>query len=126
MTLYRKLHYLIHQSRIWQAILYPLLAFILYLATSAQAYPVPSSANDKVNHVLAFFCLGILLRWSYPKLLGIWSLLSLVAYGLGLEVIQAFLPYREFSLLDLLADSAGAIIGLWIGAWALHGKASRW
>ena len=36
----------------------------------------------------------------------------LLGFGLGIEIIQAHLPYREFSLADLAADAAGIAIGL--------------
>ena len=35
---------------------------------------------------------------------------SLLAFGLFIEVVQYFLPYRQFSLLDLAADG----IGIWL------------
>ncbi|QCF27326.1 VanZ family protein [Hydrocarboniclastica marina] len=120
MQLEREIHEFIRQVGIWRALLYPTLILILYLATTSQAYPVPAASSDKVNHIMAFVTLGILLRWSYPALGMTWALLLLVGYGLGIEVIQSALPYRQFSLLDLLADLAGSVAGLLASTWLLR------
>ena len=120
MPLTRKVYELVRQTRLWRAVLYPVLLIVLYLATTAQAYPVPAASSDKVNHIMAFVVLGILLRWSYPLLSLGAALLGLAGYGLGIEIIQAFLPYRDFSLLDLLADTVGGIAGLLTGAAVLQ------
>lgn len=111
---------LIHRPWFWRTILYPLMAFILFLATSNDPYPVPSSSSDKINHVLAFAALGLLASWSYPKQDWHRLLPLLMGYGLAVEAIQAFLPHRQFSLLDLAADAFGAILGLTIGLLLLH------
>jgi VanZ family protein len=92
------------------------LAAIMYLATTPQHYPVVESVNDKVNHILAFFVLGLLADFSVPRS-GFTSskIGALLAYGLGIEVIQFFLPYRTFSLLDWLADGIGlALYGFFL------------
>lgn len=115
----RKIRALIRKVGLWRALLYPTLILVLYLATTSQAYPVPAASSDKVNHIMAFITLGILLRWSYPALGMIWALILLVGYGLGIEVIQSALPYRHFALLDLLADLAGSVAGLFASTWLL-------
>lgn len=115
MALYPNIHRWVQRTLLWQTILFPLLAFVLFLATTSQPYPVPASANDKLNHIAAFIGLGVLLHWSYPRLAWIRCLSLLIGYGLFIEVIQAFLPTREFSLLDLLADASGAAVGLVLG-----------
>ncbi|MET0378418.1 MAG: VanZ family protein [Spongiibacteraceae bacterium] len=74
---------------------------------------VPVSTRwDKGDHTLAFFVLSVLAMLSWPRQpwwrLALW----LIGYGVLIEIVQAFLPSREASLLDLLADSTGI---------ALHG-----
>ncbi len=67
--------------------------------------------GDKVNHMLAF---AALMAWfsalvpvkKYPLLF-----VSLIAYGALIEVLQHFSGYRYMELGDLLADSAGALVG---------------
>lgn len=115
MTFYLTLQQCIQRPRIWQTILFPSLIFILFLATTPDPYPVPASSSDKINHIMAFSCLGGLTCWSYPRR-GMSLLLALlIGYGLVIEITQAFLPFREFSLLDLLADALGAGIGVMMG-----------
>ena len=84
---------------------------ILILATTPLSYPVVSDINDKVNHVLAFFVLALLAEFSFPeKKSSLAMILPLLAYGIAIEIIQYFIPYRMFSLFDVAADAAG--IGL--------------
>ncbi|MEQ9545458.1 MAG: VanZ family protein [Marinobacter sp.] len=98
---------------LWQLALFVSVIAILYLATTSTPYPMPSSPNDKVNHLIAFTELTILARLGWPRVSGIWLVApALVMFGLLLEVIQSQLPYREFSLKDLAADTAGIAIGL--------------
>lgn len=119
MTTYLTLQRLLQRRKIWQTILFSLLIFILFLATSPDPYPVPASDSDKVNHVLAFACLGVLACWSYPASRSTLLAGLLLAYGLGIELVQALLPHRDFSLLDLVADALGIGLGLILGI-AMH------
>ena len=87
-------------------------AAIIYLATTSQPYPIPSAASDKVNHLLAFFELTVVARLAWPNLGKPWIAIGLLAFGLGIELVQAQLPYRTFAMADILADAAGIAIGL--------------
>jgi len=85
---------------------------ITILAVTPLSYPVVSGVNDKFNHVLAFFVLALLTNFSFPeKEFAAAMILSLIGYGLAIEITQYFLPHRMFSLLDLVTDGAG--IGLY-------------
>jgi VanZ family protein len=69
-----------------------------------------ASINDKVGHTAAFLCLSFLLDFAWPRYSwGLGKLMPLLGYGLLIELIQYFLPYRSFSLLDLAADGAGLL-----------------
>jgi len=64
--------------------------------------------NDKLGHAAAFLCLGFLLDFAWPRRpWGARKLLPLLGYGLIIELVQYFLPYRSFSLWDLAADGLG-------------------
>jgi VanZ family protein len=70
----------------------------------------PVGSADKVNHFAAFLVLAWLADHAYPG----YSFrpepwMALLGYGLLIEVLQAFLPYREASLGDLVADGAGLL-----------------
>ncbi|MHA7925353.1 MAG: VanZ family protein [Marinobacter sp.] len=103
---------LLQYRPLWRAAFVISVLAIGFLATTDNPYPVPSSSNDKINHVIAFFELTILTRLAWPELRAAWFVPALLGFGLGIEIIQANLPYREFSLADLAADGAGIAIGL--------------
>jgi VanZ family protein len=84
---------------------------ILILATTPLEYPVVSGINDKINHIFAFFVLSLLTDFSFPdKKFSYASFLPLLGYGLSIECIQYFLPYRMFSLFDIAGDAIGTIL----------------
>lgn len=111
-TLRQQLTSLLHCRPLWRAAFVISVLAIGFLATTDSPYPVPSSSSDKVNHLIAFLELTILTRLAWPELRAIWFVPALLGFGLGIEVIQANLPYREFSFADLAADGAGIAIGL--------------
>jgi len=97
---------------------------IFYL--SAQPHPeeqLPSfllkEVSDKVLHLLEYSVLGALcyraFRWGLNGQVAARALIiAIVAaslYGLTDEVHQLFVPFRESSWLDWLADTIGAAIG---------------
>ncbi len=51
-------------------------------------------------------------RLAWPRLSVLWYAPALLVFGLILEVVQANLPYRDFSLADLTADAVGIGLGL--------------
>ncbi|MBV2122038.1 MAG: VanZ family protein [Candidatus Thiodiazotropha sp. (ex Ctena orbiculata)] len=87
------------------------LVAICFLAFTPLQIAAVSSLNDKLSHTLAFLYLALLCDFSWPE--ADWNFtkaLSLLGYGLFIEAVQAFLPHRFFSLLDLAADGLGLII----------------
>lgn len=78
----------------------------------------PLLSYDKGEHVLAFLVLTWLADGGYPgreRAAARFGLL--LAFGLLIEVVQHFLPYRHFSWMDLVADGFGilaypAVVGL--------------
>jgi len=84
---------------------------ILYLATTSRMIPVVEDINDKVEHGIAFYALALFADFSFPQNgFGRAKALSLLSYGLAIEIIQYFLPYRSLSLFDLGADAVGIVI----------------
>jgi len=81
---------------------------ISWLATTQRTLPELAGFSDKFNHVIAFVALGLLVDRSFPRAgFGLAKVASLLAYGAGIEAVQYFLPWREASLPDILADAAG-------------------
>jgi VanZ family protein len=84
---------------------------ILILATTTLGYPVVSGINDKLNHIFAFFVLSLLADFSFPENRFFPTIFFLLmSYGLSIETIQYFLPYRMFSLFDVAGDAIGIIL----------------
>lgn len=111
-TLKQQLISLLQYRSLWRAAFVVSVLAIGFLATTENPYPIPSSSSDKLNHLIAFVELTILTRLAWPELRAIWFTPALLGFGLGIEIIQANLPYREFSLADLAADGAGIALGL--------------
>jgi VanZ family protein len=87
------------------------LVVITYLATTSRHVPVVDDVSDTVKHILGFYALGLLADYSWPNSgFRAPKVLSLLGYGLAIEIIQYFLPHRTFSLFDLGADAAGLLI----------------
>ena len=103
---------LLQNRTFWRVALVLSLVAIVVLATMDTRYPMPSTPSDKVNHLIAFLELTILTRLAWPELRAFWYVPALLMFGLGIELVQATLPYRDFSLRDLLADGIGIAIGL--------------
>lgn len=97
--------------KIYRFIFWLCLTSIFVLATIPLNIPkIDVSYSDKINHVVAFIILWILFTHAY--LLKIWlAFIVLLGYGFLLECIQRFIPYRDFSWLDLIADAVGLSIG---------------
>ncbi|MBL0142039.1 MAG: VanZ family protein [Betaproteobacteria bacterium] len=83
-------------------------AVVIHLATTDRSYPLIERISDKVNHALAFVVLSALTDYSFPATrFGIAKMLALLGFGLSIEAIQYFIPYRDASLGDVLADGVG-------------------
>ena len=97
---------------LWQAAFWGYLAIITWLSLAPIDQLPQFNIWDKASHGIAFFALGFTLHLAYQRcsLPALFALL--MAYGLATETAQGLLPFRQFSLLDLVADAIGAIPGL--------------
>lgn len=74
---------------------------------------------DKFMHLMAFGYLAVAFAVAYtpwatwPRTTGI-----MLAYGVLIEVVQAFIPTRSCSWLDIVADGIGILLA-WIGLYAM-------
>jgi VanZ family protein len=83
-------------------------ALILFVATTDRRIAFIDDIWDKSKHAGAFFVLALLVDVSHPTgRFGLAKIATLLAFGVLIEAIQHFLPHREASLLDLVADGAG-------------------
>lgn len=107
-------------------------ATIFYLSSlSDPQEQLPSfmqELSDKLLHFVEYAVLGALchraLRWAAgPRIAASAVLLAIMAgsiYGATDEVHQAFVPMREASLLDWIADTVGSVIGALGLSWIDH------
>jgi VanZ family protein len=111
MRLPQPLHKLLALQPLWRALFCLSLIAITWLGFTSEPYPIPSAASDKVNHLLAFMELAILARLGWPSIGYLVPLVVLASYGIALELGQAFTPWRDFAVLDVMADVAGILSG---------------
>ena len=91
-------------------------------------YEFPES--DKVVHVLVYAPLGFLMVYALSRSTSSANLIFFGAflaflYGLTDEIHQAFVPGRDASALDAMADGTGAMIGSFIYTKLRFGKEIR-
>jgi VanZ family protein len=79
------------------------------------------SHQDKIAHFCIFGLLAGLIRWSIPADWGegkrrLILAGALIGYGAAIECVQLLLPElgRSFEWMDLLMDTLGVVIGLWV------------
>ena len=77
-----------------------------------QAAPV---GNDKIGHFLAYGALTVATLWAAGWQRWFPAFLACLAYGAAMEVAQGLMPFdREFSPMDMAANTAGALAALTI------------
>jgi len=98
------------QVTIFRSLFFITLIIISYLTTASLSGTIVGNINDKLSHFLAFFTLAFLIDFSFPKKdFGYLKFFELFSYGLLIEIIQYAIPYRYFSLYDLLANGTGLL-----------------
>lgn len=95
---------------------------ILLAATTVPAQSLPPvGMTDKLNHLLAYFVLAILLNLTLVyqrksalmfRNASIFTFLIASVYGALDEVHQMFVPGRYAEVLDWVADAVGALAGI--------------
>jgi VanZ family protein len=108
------------RRQLWRYVLTVLLAVISWLALSAAPPKTVDLGWDKANHALAFASLAFSAVWALWQRPRQWLRLVavLLAYGIGIEIAQSFLPPREADWHDVVADSVGIVLGL-LAAWPI-------
>jgi VanZ family protein len=101
------------------------LAIATIAITALALMPAPevpvTTAWDKLDHGFAFFTLALLAEHAFPHQ-PFWRRIALcvMAYGVGIEIVQWFTPDRDASAMDVLADSIGmagyGVVRQWVAA----------
>ena len=97
-----------------------LLAALIYLQSSIRDLPGPEGLRqaDKAAHFIVYAVLGGLTyravsrTWPTSSVMVVLCIAAVVAFGALDEYHQLFVPGREASILDLLADTAGACLAI--------------
>jgi len=79
------------------------------LAFSPAEMGLQPQLNDKLLHTVGFFIMAVLCHLAHPFNKHLILAIGLALLGLGIEIIQAYLPYRSFSLWDWVADISGVL-----------------
>lgn len=105
----------------WQLAFYGACAAVFVLATMPTNQPVPTLGWDKADHFAAFLFLGLLGLRAY-RTERLRCQVGLLAFGVGIELIQAFLPYRFAEWRDVVADGAGLVLVQALAVWVFEGS----
>ncbi len=106
-------------------------AFFLWIALIGvlSVVPAPNSAvtvSDKLAHFVSYFVTALLCYCAFRKEKFSFIIISGIAvflYGIAIEFVQYFLPYRDFSLGDIAANASG--IGSFILIWVVYSRVLR-
>jgi len=86
------------------------LLFGLWVASLPTGIDVGIQSGDKILHSASFFLFAAWLDLCSQRSFWRFQMPILLAYGALVEIMQAFLPWRSFSMLDLAADLAGVVL----------------
>ena len=105
---------------------FPLVAYCLLIYIQS-SHPSPESLpsfefSDKLLHFAAYGVMGVLFYRAYQtlplkkniQLLLLLSMISASLYGISDEIHQSFVPYRDGSFGDVVADVLGAVCGVYL------------
>lgn len=99
----------------WRGALGALLLLVSVLAFSP-GLPEPDVGHvDKLHHAVAFLTLAASACFAYPGARGR-ALLALLGYGMLIELVQLFIPYRSAEWNDVAADAVGIALGAMLAA----------
>jgi VanZ family protein len=104
----------------------PLIAYCVFIYIQS-SYPSPERLpsfqfSDKLLHFGAYAVMGVLFYRAYQtlpvknnfQLVVLLSMISTSIYGVSDEIHQSFVPYRDGSFLDVIADILGAVCGVYV------------
>jgi VanZ family protein len=89
-----------------------LLLACLALSLMPQPPRVFELASDKLWHALAYLILYVTSYFAYHHARHTTRFVMLLGFSLVIEVLQHFVPNREFSLLDVVANTVGLLLGM--------------
>lgn len=89
---------------------------IYYSLYPSVEFPYDFWNADKLYHCAAYCWLAFLpMAGLAIRRLALFAALSMIVLGILLEIGQYFIPSRSFSLLDIVANSLGVLLGILLG-----------
>ncbi len=88
------------------------LFFISWQTLTPQPLQPLTVVNDKIGHISAFFALMFLFKQGWKSISFTIAFILLLNYGIGIEILQYFIPGRSFSIADMFADALGLLLGI--------------
>ena len=117
---------MIPKIRIFTIYWLPLIGYCVFIYIQS-SYPSPERLpsfeySDKLLHFGAYAVMGILFYRAYQtlsfrnniQLLVLLSMISASLYGISDEIHQSFVPERQGSFSDVMADILGGICGVYV------------
>lgn len=102
--------------RIWQPLCYLqffiMLIIYTFLGLTRNTGEMIPAYNDLVMHFTGYVVAGISISFAWPRSAYWQRGLFLLLYSIAIEIGQHFLPPRTFSVLDILANFSGIVMGL--------------
>jgi VanZ family protein len=86
--------------------------FSILPASSIPNIAALSFLTDKMIHALIFLYLSFIGLNSYFNISNLWLLVLIFSFGLVIEIIHFYHPYRFFEILDLIANLIGILLAL--------------
>ena len=101
---------------LYRVIFFLSLILIMYFsilpASSIPNIAALSFLTDKMIHALIFLYLSFIGLNSYFNISNLWLLVLIFSFGLVIEIIHFYHPYRFFEILDLIANLIGILLAL--------------
>lgn len=98
---------------LYKVIFFLSLILIMYFsilpASSIPNIAALSFLTDKMIHALIFLYLSFIGLNSYFNISNLWLLVLIFSFGLVIEIIHFYHPYRFFEILDLIANLIGIL-----------------
>ena len=89
------------------------LLFCSYLGMTPAPPAIIQTLSDKLLHAVGYLMLYLSCSIAYPLPSHVGrKLLGLLGYSILIEILQNSIPHRGFSLLDILANALGLLLGL--------------
>jgi len=99
------------KKRIFKILFFLTSFIVLYLATIPQDLKWDYHYADKIKHIFAFFSLSLLLNRASSSIKArLRNMISLLLFGIFIELVQLFSPMRTSSIYDVLADLIGILL----------------